>query len=378
MFKKKYLIKTRLAEWWGRNIFLAIFLFILLFFSLARPQQISAYPSYIDWRTIAILAALIFITTGFKKSGFFHNFSLSLAVRFKQERTLSFFMVFIAAFLAMFLTNDVALLIIVPLTISLRSAFSPKKYLRLAALEVIAANVGSAFTPIGNPQNIFLWRQWGISFFGFLRAMLPLEITLLFLLAFFVFFLFSPQEIKKEILPPRCPGNKKLFIFSLLLLLGFLAASNCGFPFFALIFVFGVYGLLSPSLFWEVDWGLLVLFLFMFIDLHLVANLPVVKNFFQTLNLAQPRPLFLAGVFASQAISNVPAALLLAKFSHYWKIIAYGVNVGGNGLIIASLANIIALRLVDDKGFLKAFHKYSLLFLALSVALVSSWLFLFF
>jgi Na+/H+ antiporter NhaD/arsenite permease-like protein len=123
----------------------------------------------------------------------------------------------------------------------------------------------------------------------------------------------------------------------------------------------------------KVDWLLLLLFLLMFIDLHLAAQTPLVRNELAGLGLADARNLYLAGLASSQLLGNAPAAMLLSKFSPNWAVLAYAVNVGGAGLAIGSLANIIALRMADAPGVWLRFHKYSIPFLlatALAVWLI--------
>jgi di/tricarboxylate transporter len=125
----------------------------------------------------------------------------------------------------------------------------------------------------------------------------------------------------------------------------------------------------------RVDWTLILVFVLMFIDLRLVADLGAVRTLIAHLPLGNPHALFATGVITSQLISNVPAAILLAEYSQNWHLIAYGVNVGGFGFVAGSLANIIALRLADEPGMLRVFHRFSLPFLAATCALTAVWLF---
>ena len=122
------------------------------------------------------------------------------------------------------------------------------------------------------------------------------------------------------------------------------------------------------------DWALLLVFVLMFIDLRLLSQLDVVQAWIKSFDLAQLPRLYLAGIAASQVVSNVPAAILLAEYSRDWRIIAYAVNVGGFGLMIGSLANIIALRMAPDRRAWITFHAYSLPFLLVASAL--AWLLL--
>ncbi len=357
------------------NYLLIISLIIFVVFSIISPKKIPNYPLYIDWQTIITLTALAFVTTGLKKSGFFHNLSLMIVTRFKKEKILSLFMILISATMAMFLTNDIALFIIVPLTLNLKEVSKDLECIKLIVFEAIAVNVGSTLTPIGNPQNIFLWHQWAISFAKFIYYMLPIELIMIIILIAFVLVVFSNNSVDIKSLPSKITVNRKLLFTSIILLIGYLISTEFQLSFYALIGIFGIYCIIFTEVLKEIDWPLIILFVIMFIDLHLITDLSQVRTFFNSLDLKSWTNLFITGILTSQIISNVPAALLLSKFSHNWEIISYGVNVGGNGIIIGSLANIIALRLANKKGSMKIFHKYSILFLIISSTIVWGYIF---
>ena len=123
-----------------------------------------------------------------------------------------------------------------------------------------------------------------------------------------------------------------------------------------------------PHVLLPLDWGLLLVFILLFVDLRLLAGQSLVHGWMNHLSLTQPRHLFWAGVGASQIISNVPAAIALAEYSRDWRVMAYAVNVGGFGFMVGSLANLIALRMAGDRKAWLSFHAYSLPFLVLASA----------
>ena len=123
------------------------------------------------------------------------------------------------------------------------------------------------------------------------------------------------------------------------------------------------------------DWGLLLVFVLMFIDLRLLAGLGVVQNVLHRLDLEQPLNLYLTSMAASQIDSNVPAAIALAEYSDNWRVMAYGVNVGGFGWMVDSLANLIALRMSGDSQAWLVFHAYSIPFLGIGATVASALLF---
>ena len=119
----------------------------------------------------------------------------------------------------------------------------------------------------------------------------------------------------------------------------------------------------------KTDWLLLLIFIIIFIDFHIIATIPFMVKYVHTLNLHSSKNVFLLSVVTSQLISNVPASVFVSKFSHNWLAISYGVNVGGNGLAIGSLANIIALRMANGKKMWLKFHKYSIVFFLITLGI---------
>jgi Na+/H+ antiporter NhaD/arsenite permease-like protein len=280
------------------------------------------------------------------------------------ERAVALCLVSVAALLSTLLTNDVALFVVVPLTLDVcRVTRLPAT--RLIIFEALAVNAGSTLTPIGNPQNLFLWQQWGISFVQFVLQMLPLVAVLLTLLIVLTAGCFSGRRLQAHSgsATPAPALDHRLLGVSLVLYVPLLLLTDLHHPASALATVALIYLVLWPRLLMQIDWGLILVFVLMFIDLRLIADLGPVREAIAGLDLAQTRHLYFAGIAASQIISNVPAAIALTGYSHQWRVIAYGVAVGGFGFMIGSLANLIALRMANDRRAWISFHAYSLLFL---------------
>lgn len=140
-------------------IFISLLLLLALL-TLLKPGKVRYYPEYVDWRTIIALFGLLVITTGIRESGYLQRASKQLLKNIGSERSLAISLIITAALLSTILTNDVALFIVLPLTLTLQDILS-NDIKNLIIFEVIAVNVGSALTPIGNPQNLFLWHSWG-------------------------------------------------------------------------------------------------------------------------------------------------------------------------------------------------------------------------
>jgi di/tricarboxylate transporter len=273
-----------------------------------------------------------------------------------------------AALLSTVLTNDVALFVVVPLTLGVcRLTGMPST--KLIVFEALAVNVGSALTPIGNPQNLFLWQLSGSSFGAFVLHMLPLVTALMLLLWAATALAFSGRPLQASDPESEHALNRPLLLVSLLLYPVFLVLTDMHYAPWALLAVLLSLGLLRWRVLAQIDWGLLLVFVLMFVDLRLLAGLDLVQHALNGWGLAQPLHLFWAGIGASQIVSNVPAAIALAEFSKDWKVLAYAVNIGGFGLMVGSLANLIALRMAPDKRAWVSFHVWSIPFLVAGTAL---------
>lgn len=352
-------VPTGLVEALRRDYFLWALLIVLVVLTARDPRAVVRYPGLVDWPTIAALTGLLILTQGVEISGYLDRLARRMAVHMPTERALALFLVSASALLATVLTNDIALFIVVPLTLSLR-LLAHVPIARLIIFEALAVNAGSALTPIGNPQNLFLWHLSGTSFAEFTLAMLPMVALLLGLLLLVTGLAFPGTTIPWAA-HTTVPGlQRRLLLASLALYLPFLVLINLRMPLAALALVLFIYLCAFGRVLAKLDWGLIAIFILMFIDLRLLADLDAVQALVGHVDLTQPNALFLAAALGSQLISNVPAAILLAEYSNDWRTLAYGVNVGGFGLVLGSLANIIALRMADDRRIWAVFHVYSI------------------
>ncbi len=366
-------MKKRLSAFIRENSIFFPFLLILLIFLPVFPQKIKDYPKFVDWKTIITLFGLLIITNGIKESSFLRFISRKYLVKIKNERLLALYFILLASIFSMILTNDIALFIIVPLTVSFQEILK-NDLKKIVIFEAIAVNVGSTLTPIGNPQNLFLWHRWDIPFLRFMLNVFPLFIIMFSLLILLTFFVFKNKSLifKPDNSIPKT--EKNLFYFSLSLLIIFVISIEADFYLIVLI-VFILFLLFFRKTLSSVDYPLLILFIIMFIDFHLLSEVSAVSILLKSANLSNPKNLFLSSIAFSQIMSNVPASIFISKFSNNWKIITYGVNVGGNGLLYASLANIIALRFIKDRKILIEYHKYSFFYLILSTILTIALIF---
>ncbi|RKX80945.1 MAG: anion transporter [Spirochaetes bacterium] len=350
------------------DYFLLASLGILFVFICTMPFKIRHYPSYVDWKTISLLSGLFVITSGLRLSNFFHYLSKQMVKRVRHENTLAFLLISIAAIFSMFLTNDISILIIVPITLSLSSTIKNDTH-KFIILEIIAVNAGSLLSPIGNPQNIYIWHKWHIPFFKFILHMLPL-FTLLFLLLL----VFAHLTTKKTPLRYHRKNNniavdKKLLVVSVISFILFIVSEELKITLYVLPAILGIYLIFFKKVIKKTNWSLIVLFVVLFIDIHLISELNIIKNLLSSIKPGRTDNLYFSGILLSQIISNVPATFLLANFNVNWKVLVYSVNIGGAGIVTGSLANLIALKLVDSKKIFAKFHIYSFIFLILSTGI---------
>lgn len=358
-----------------KDYFFWVLLGLLALLTIAKPERLPIYSTLVDWPTIAALTGLLVITKGVELSGYLHHLGKRLILRLPTDRAIAVFLVLTTALLSMLLTNDVALFIVVPLTVGLR-AVSTVPVTRIVVFEAFAANAGSTLTPIGNPQNLFLWQLSQASFYQYVGAMLPLALICVIPLLLLTTRALTGRSI--TIVDGTNPHslNKRLLYMSLALYFPFLVFIDLHLAETAVIVVLAIFLFTYRRVLARVDWALILVFMLMFVDMRLIARDPAVYELIGQLGLSDPRQLYFTGIVISQLISNVPAAILLAEYSNDWRLIAYAVNVGGFGFMLGSLANIIALRMAHDREAWLTFHVHSLPLLLVISGLAYLWLFL--
>ncbi len=350
---------------------LLLVFFIILFgiISVANSDYFFKFYNYVDWRTIIVLSVLLIIITGLKESKILEKISCSLIKKLKSKRNLAIFMVFLSYLLSWFVTNDITLFIVVPITLSFK--IERDDIIKLLIFETIAVNSGSSFTPIGNPQNIFIFNKYNIHFLNFLYTMLPINIILLSMLIIFIFIFIENKKLQFKIEGNEDfkPDNTLAIISFIFLILFIISLEFSFFKIFAFLVLF-FYILFYRKIIIKSDWVLILMFILMFIIFNFFSSMEIITRNINKINLTKSNNLFFVSVLLSQIISNVPATIFLSKFTLNWRILSYGVNIGGNGFFLASFANLITLRLARRNGLFLLFHKFSLLFLILTALIV--------
>lgn len=356
-------LTTRLRE---EPLLSALLLTLPLLLWLA-PVSARSVPDLIHWQTLATLAGLMTLSRALESSGYLMLAGTHLLRRVHGERMLGVTLMLFSAALAAVVTNDVALFIVVPLTLGLRRLVNLPTG-RLIILEALAVNAGSTFSPVGNPQNLYLWQASEAGFIEFTLAMLPLGIGLLAITLAIVPIALRSRPIAAGDLKQPVRVERGLLWLTLPAYPLFLIAAEAGWALPAAGLIGCLFLLYRPAVLRDLDWGLLLVFMLMFVNLGLLARLPAIAA--QSAHMETlPGGLFSTAIVLSQVISNVPAAIFLAEFSSDWRLLAWGANVGGFGLAIGSLANLIALRLAREPGLWLRFHLWSI------PVLLASWLF---
>lgn len=342
---------------------------LLLPFSSLSARELAAG---IDWRTLITLTGLLLLSKGIEGSGYFDWLGRRLLTRLHSERAIALLLVGASLPLAALLTNDVALFIVVPLTLTLKK-LANLAVTRLIILEALAVNVGSLLTPIGNPQNILLWGHSGWGFWTFTGAMLPLAALLSVLLLTLTLFTTPRRQLCLPTFTAAGNLRRRQLGSCLALYPFFIIAIDAGQALAGLAVLLAALLYLAPTTLRRIDWPLLMVFITMFIDVRLLTSLPALADLSQRAAAMQGLPLYLSAIVLSQTISNVPATILLLGIQPASLTLAYAVNIGGFGLALGSMANLIALRMAGERRFWGLFHLYSLPALLLA-ALAGWWL----
>lgn len=345
---------------------LAILVAALALLQLFAPRPWRSLPALVDWQTVMTLAGLLILTKAIEYSGLLTWVAHRLARQIHSERALALFLIALAAALSTVVTNDVALFVVVPLVLSLHK-LTPLPLKRLVIVVALAVNAGSVLTPLGNPQNLFLWQLSGVTFGRFVAALAPLCALLMAMLCALAVCLFPARSLDLSTDVEPHPVDRTLAGVAAVLFVAFVLLADAHRPGLALAGVAAGFLLWRPRIVLKIDWLLLVIFVLMFIVLRSAAALPWIHHLLSGLALQTPLRSYVAGAVLSQAISNVPAAIVLAGFTHDWRALAFGVSVGGFGVAIGSLANLIAVRLANERRVWLPFHLISLPFWLVAV-----------
>ncbi len=302
----------------------------------------AAYLDYMDFRTLALLFCLMTVVAGLRQAGLFSRLAHRLCENEKSVRMIGLVLVLLCFFSSMLITNDVALLTFVPFAVVvLGMADHKKELIHIVVLQTVAANLGSMLTPVGNPQNLYLYSCYNLSFGAFLHATLPFWLLSLVLVSVACLAL-SPAPLSLHLGEAPDFDARALRLYLALFLVCLLVVLRV----LTWPVMLGVVVLLllifDRKILLEADFMLLLTFVAFFIFSGNLARIEAVDALLR--RLLEGR-VYLTSLLASQVISNVPAALLLSGFTRDARSLLLGVDIGGLGTPIASLASLISMKL---------------------------------
>lgn len=299
------------------------------------------YINYFDLKTLTCLFCVLAVVCALKNINFFYVLARKIVELFRNARLCVLGLVYITFIGSMFIANDMALLTFLPLGYYVLHTTHKEKYMAFTfIMQNIAANLGGMLTPFGNPQNLYLYSKFNIPTWEFILIMLPPFLISIALITLCCFVFVKPESLrlsnKKIYLSTRRTGAY-LALFALSILIIFR-----GIPYWVgLIIIPAAIGILDFKALKSVDYGLLFTFVFFFVFSGNMSRIEAVRELFS--NLLEINTL-LVSVTSCQVISNVPTAILLSQFTENYTDLLLGVNIGGVGTLISSLASLITFR----------------------------------
>lgn len=336
---KRLGIKPDLALFLKKNIvmFIALFAAIITCFFVPIDKE---YITYFDFKTLSCLFCVLAVVCALRNINFFYMLAKKIIEFFKTTKMAILALVYITFIGSMLIANDMALLTFLPLGYFVLSTTGKTKYMAFTfIMQNIAANLGGMLTPFGNPQNLYLYSTFNIQNFEFIHIMAPPFILSVILITTCCLFVKSePLEMESDkVLLNPFKTSLYLILFALSIAIVFR-----GIPYWIGLIVIPIALIFTDrKALATVDYPLLLTFVFFFVFAGNMARIDLVRNFFQFL---LEKNTLLVSVLSCQIISNVPSAILLSQFTENYKDLLVGVNIGGVGTLISSLASLITLR----------------------------------
>ena len=323
-----------------KNAVMVIALLAAVITSVIIPPD-AQYISYFDFKTLACLFCVLAVVCALKNIYFFYMLARKIVRLFKNAKMAVLALVYITFIGSMLIANDMALLTFLPLGYFVLSTTGKEKYMAFTfIMQNIAANLGGMLTPFGNPQNLYLYSYFDIPNLEFMGIMAPsFVLSVILITACCLLFVKSePLELDdlRIVLNPW-----KTLLYMLLFALSIVIVFR-GIPYWIGLVVIPVVLLfVDRKALRSVDYPLLLTFVFFFVFAGNMARIEVVRMFFSSL---LDRSTLRFSILSCQVISNVPSAILLSQFTHNYADLLVGVNIGGVGTLISSLASLITFR----------------------------------
>ena len=363
-------MKTKIIDFAKSNAVMLIAAFAAAVTSCIIPPD-ELYLSYFDFKTLTCLFCVLAVVCALRNIRFFYTMAKTIVRKFKTAKLAVLALVYITFIGSMLIANDMALLTFLPLGYFVLRTTGKEKYMAFTyIMQNIAANLGGMLTPFGNPQNLYLYSKFNIPDGEFVTIMFPPFIVAIALITVLclIFVKSEPLEIREEeVKLPAARVAIYLILFALSILIVFRTIPYV----IGLIVIPTALLFLDRKALGKVDYGLLLTFVFFFIFSGNMARIEIVRTFFSGL-LEKSTLLFSA--LSCQVISNVPSAILLSQFTENYRELLLGVNIGGVGTLIASLASLITFKAYtkDQPGntlkYMLKFATLNMLFFVILIA----------
>ncbi|NPA76454.1 MAG: hypothetical protein GXN93_01720 [Candidatus Diapherotrites archaeon] len=351
---------------WLLSLYSVLFVILLFTVHPSLPKLVS----YLDFRVLFSIFGFLLVVRALDDSGFLHWISHRLARFARSARGFAVISVVGTVALAALVTNDLALFAFVPIVLA--APLSEDLRYRILVLLALASNVGAFVSPVGNPQKLMLWQMSGRPFFSFLKPFLvPFAVIFAALIAYTWLLVRSEPFDLRESLPKI---HRRAAIKDSILFVGYLVLLVAGLWQYAVALAVVYFALTYRKVFRHVDWAFLALISVLFLDFGMISSAFNVNSLLPHGALSTRRGVFATAAGLTQIMSDVPTAVLLSKYTTHYVPLAMGTTVGAMGLIVASVANIIAVRLSSRRRKYLLFHKYSLPFAIFAFFVV--WVFL--
>ncbi len=325
----------------------------------------AQYLGYFDFKTLTCLFCVLAVVCALRNINFFYILARKTVTLFKNTRMCILALVYITFIGSMIIANDMALLTFLPLGYFVLDSTDMKKHMAFTfIMQNIAANLGGMLTPFGNPQNLYLYTKFNISNSEFIKIMLlPFLIAIAIITICCLFIKKEPLSLPdEEVKIDKIKVSVYMVLFALSILIVFRGIPyQLGLVVIPLVLLF-----MDRKALKMVDYPLLLTFVFFFIFSGNMSRIEIVRNVFEFL---LSKSTLIVSIFSCQIISNVPSAILLSQFTTNYPQLLVGVNIGGVGTLIASLASLITFREYSKhnpgevKYYLRQFMIYNLAFL---------------
>ena len=332
------------------------------------------YLNYFDYKTLTCLFCVLAVVCALKNIRFFYVLAQRVVSIFKTARSSILALVYITFIGSMLIANDMALLTFLPLGYFVLTTTNKKKYMAFTfIMQNVAANLGGMLTPFGNPQNLYLYTKFNIPTLEFMSIMVVPFLTSVALITLCCFIFVKPEKLELPDEPVKL-NVKRAIVYLVLFALSIIIVFKVVHYLIGLAVILVALLILDRKALKNVDYGLLLTFVFFFIFSGNMSRIPAVQKVFSS--LLEKNTLILSAL-SCQVISNVPSAILLSQFTNDYQSLLLGVNVGGVGTIISSLASLITLREFSAqteqsvKKYLLQFSAFNFAFLGILLVVCS-------